>query len=133
MTDSRRKGRAGEQELARLLRDELELEVRRNWQAQAAQGGQDLVGLAGYAIECKRYAVASYADLERWWQQAVKQARTHETPVLAYRVDRAPWRFIIPGDHRRTFALAHEVSLCGFLALVRRRRQPRAPVAEQRA
>ena len=75
MTDSRRKGRAGEQELARLLRDELGEKIFRNWQAQAAEGGADLAGLAGFAIEVKRHASATFADLERWWQQACYQAR----------------------------------------------------------
>ena len=123
MTDSRRKGRAGEQELARLLRDELGEKIFRNWQAQAAEGGADLAGLAGFAIEVKRHASATFADLERWWQQACYQARPGKVPVLAWRCDRQPWRFLIPGDARRTFALAHEVSLVAFVKLVRLRQR----------
>ena len=89
MTNSRNKGRAGEQEVARTLRDELGLEVTRNWQQQAAQGGTDIVGVPGWAIEVKRAKQWS----NEWWTQAAAQAaRTGEKPVLIYRLDRKPWR-----------------------------------------
>ena len=132
MTDSRRKGRAGEQELARLLRDELGAAITRNWQQQAAVGGQDLLGLDGYAVEVKRYATATFADLERWWRQAVAQAPRGAVPVLAWRCDRCPWRFLVPGDARQSFAMAHEMSLAAFVQLVRRR-QRRAESTTPRA
>ena len=49
----RNKGRSGEQEVARLIRDWLGLDVHRNWQAQTAEGGADLSGVPGWAIEVK--------------------------------------------------------------------------------
>jgi Holliday junction resolvase len=89
LVNSRTKGRAGEQEIARTLRDELGLEVTRNWQQQAAQGGVDIVGVPGWAIEVKRAKQWS----NDWWTQATAQAvRTGENPVLLYRLDRKPWR-----------------------------------------
>ncbi len=43
MINSRQKGAAGEREVATILREELKLEIHRNWQQQAAEGGADLL------------------------------------------------------------------------------------------
>ena len=111
MTNSRTKGRAGEQEVARILRDELRLEVRRNWEAQAASGGCDLIGVPGWAIEVKR---AKVLRLSEWWTQTAGQAlRAHARPVLIYRLDRHPWYAMMSlynlrpdiGDHRQVTML----------------------------
>jgi hypothetical protein len=79
----RRKGRAGEQEVAALIRDWTGLDIRRNWQAQSAEGGADLTGIDGWAVEVK------FADLFRaaWWTQTCEQAeRAGAAPVLIYRL-----------------------------------------------
>ena len=116
MTNSRTKGRAGEQEVARLLRDELGLEIYRNWQQQAAQGGCDLVGVPGWGIEIKR---AKEARLNEWWVQAVDQATIDKVrPVLIYRLDRQPWMVMMSlydlrpdlGDHHQV--TLHLLSWC---------------------
>ena len=74
MTNSRTKGRAAEQEVAGILRDELGLEIHRNWQQQAAQGGCDLITVPdiGWGIEIKR---AKEVRLSEWWQQTAEQAQ----------------------------------------------------------
>jgi hypothetical protein len=96
----RRKGRAGEQEVATLLRDYLGLKVRRNWQEQAAEGGADLTGIPGWAAEvklCKKYS-------REWWVQTVDQAACcGQKPVLFYRItgqgrglpDMQKWRAVV--------------------------------------
>lgn len=89
MINSRNKGRAGEQEIARILRDELNIEVTRNWQQQAAQGGVDIIGIPGWAIEVKR---AKKFSKDWWTQTAAQAARTGENPVLIYRLDYQTWR-----------------------------------------
>jgi hypothetical protein len=90
LINSRTKGRAGEQEVARILRDELGLEVHRNWLFQAAEGGADLVGVPGWSIEIKRQKQLLLGD---WWSQTVRQAeRSGDKPILIYRLDRHPWR-----------------------------------------
>ena len=71
MINSRTKGRVAEQEVAGILRDELGLEIHRNWQQQAAQGGCDLVGVPGWGIEIKR---AKELRLNEWWTQTAEQA-----------------------------------------------------------
>ena len=57
----RRKGKAGELELARLLRELLGATVARNL-AQTRQGGCDLLGLDGWAVEVKRAALPRLAE-----------------------------------------------------------------------
>ena len=82
----RDKGARGERELAAIIRDWLGLDVRRNWQGQAAIGGQDLTGVPGWVIECKR---ACEPNLREWWRQACEQAEGIGAPALAYRIDGA--------------------------------------------
>ena len=91
---SRTKGRAGEQEFARLMRENLGIEVHRNWQGQAAEGGNDITGLRGYSIEVKR--AKSYKN--EWWAQAVEDTAKGELTVLAYRID-GKWRGL-PDDQK---------------------------------
>lgn len=118
----RRKGKAGEQELARLLREHLGIEVSRNL-LQAREGGADLLGVLGWAIEVKRAVRPSLAS---WWQQTCRQAEdAGERPVLAYRLDRHPWRFVLAlrhvahGFEHAPLSMQVETDLEVFAALVR--------------
>ena len=65
---SRNKGRSGEQEIVRILKDELGLgiAVTRNYAQQAHTGGVDVLGVPGWAIEVKRAKQFS----EGWWPQS---------------------------------------------------------------
>ncbi len=88
MINSRTKGRAGEQEIARVLREALGLEITRNWAEQAFHGGADIIGVDGWCIEVKR--AKRYSD--DWWKQTVAQADSiGDKPVLLYRLDRKQW------------------------------------------
>jgi len=89
MINSRQKGAAGEREVATILREELKLEIHRNWQQQAAEGGADLSGVPGWAIEIKRGKNIRLSDA--WQQAATQAARTKSKPVLIYRFDRQDW------------------------------------------
>lgn len=98
---SRNKGAAGERELARLLSDELGLEVTRNL-LQAREGGHDLDGIPGWCLEVKRRAKVTEADKRRWWEQACAAAfdadlhsETDVRAAVLYRADRADWRAIV--------------------------------------
>lgn len=107
--NSRAKGVSGERELARLLRDELGVGVVRNL-AQAREGGADLLGIDGWAIEVKRAKTAAPATLRAWWAQAEVQAeRAMARPALAWRTDRSEWRVAI-----RLYDLARLGPLPGF-------------------
>lgn len=85
-------------ELKKLLPEGLTNELSRNLD-QTRSGGHDILGLDGWAIEVKRYAQVLPADLERFWEQAVDQAkRCNQEPVLCYRADRRQWRVVMSLD-----------------------------------
>ncbi len=86
------KGKGGERELAKLLRPMLGETITRNLQ-QSRDGGGDLNGTR-FALEVKR---ARTPRLNEWWQQTCVQANTiGRIPCLAYRLDRHPWKFMLP-------------------------------------
>lgn len=116
----RRKGAGGERELFRLLKDELGVSVVRNLN-QTRNGGADGEGLEGVALEVKR---AKQARIGPWIAQTVEQAeRAGAEPVLAYRVDRQSWRFVVRlgllcGDFENSREWA-VLSLAGFCEIYR--------------
>lgn len=88
----KRKGKAGELELANLLRDELGDQVTRNLR-QSREGGADLEGTP-WTLEVKR---AATPRINEWWSQACSQAAASGgAPALAYRIDRKDWVFVLP-------------------------------------
>lgn len=94
--NSRAKGAAGEREfckeLAEHLGDALVEPLKRNLE-QTRNGGHDILGLDGWALEIKRYKRVKEGDLVEFWNQAVVQAaRVKAKPVLAYREDFRSWR-----------------------------------------
>ncbi len=92
---SRAKGKAGEREIAALLRDLTGHEVRRR--VRQCEGDSDLEGIPGWCIEVKRHARATRADIARWWAQSAAQAaRDGGRPLLLYRQDRDEWRAVWP-------------------------------------
>ena len=91
--NSRAKGASAEREVVHILRDELGIDTQRNLD-QWRSGGHDITGLPGWAIEVKR---AKAPLIHQWWKQAKDQAdRVGSTPALWYRLDRKPWRVIVP-------------------------------------
>lgn len=118
----RRKGARGELELAGLLREHLGADVARNLM-QSREGGADLLGVPGWAIEVKR---AVRPRISEWWLQACSQAEmAGQRPALFYRLDRQPWRVVIALRHVATgfesapLALRLETDAEVFAALVR--------------
>lgn len=102
MINSRAKGKSAEREvilkLKELLPSELTSELSRNLE-QTRNGGHDIVGLPGWAIEVKRYAKVTPADMTGFWEQATEQARKDGSrPALAYREDRRDWRVVVRSD-----------------------------------
>jgi hypothetical protein len=99
--NSRAKGASAERdfckELSDYLGDYLTEPLKRNLE-QTRNGGHDILGLEGMAIEIKRYKSLSESDLTRIWEgQVLDQAkRIGGLPVLAYREDFRPWRIRLP-------------------------------------
>ena len=124
----RNKGAGAERELAGLLRDHLGVDLRRNLD-QWRSGGYDLSGLPRLAVEVKRYSTATSADIAGWWGQTCEQAeRAGLLPCLAYRLDRQPWRFVVPISLvnedlpiSTNYDMAATMSLDGFCLVVRER------------
>ncbi len=115
---SRTKGKAGEREVAALLRDLTGWQVARR--VRQHDGDSDLDGVPGWSIEVKRHAHATRADIAAWWRQTAGQAGS-ALPVLFYRRDRDEWRAVWPlvvqmvEQHAATWA-AYEWTCEGSLA-----------------
>lgn len=91
---NRNRGAAAERELARWIKDELGVEVARNLkQYQRSQEG-DLTPLGPFLCEVKYHA---RLNVREWWKQAVVSAKACGLiPVVAYKVARKGWRFVLP-------------------------------------
>ena len=85
--NSREKGRRGEVELAKKLR-EYGYETRRGQQYCGANGDADVVGLAGVHIECKRVERLNLYDAI---SQSKHDARRDEIPVVMHRKNECEW------------------------------------------
>lgn len=127
--NSRAKGAAGEREFCKALSehlgDALVEPLKRNLE-QTRNGGHDILGLDGWALEIKRYKKVKESDIESFWKQAVEQAkRVGAEPVLAYREDfrswrvRIPWGFMMDGDWDDDVDFTIELSLKAFATMVR--------------
>ena len=88
MTNSRRKGKEGELELSHILAG-YGFDTRRGQQYSGATGDADVVGVPGIHIECKRCETTLIDD---WLDQATRDAREGEIPVVMHRRSRKPWK-----------------------------------------
>jgi len=88
---SRQKGQRGEREVCKLLAEKLGGEYKRNLM-QTQDGGYDVLGLHGYAIEVK---FQEKFQIEKWWKQTVEQAEG-KIPVLFFRKSHECWRVVVP-------------------------------------
>lgn len=96
MVNARSKGANGEREAADWLQQNLKLEFKpeRNLE-QVRSGGYDLNGLEPLCFEIKRCeAIAKRA----WWVQAKTATVPGQYPVVMYRKNRQPWRFLISAN-----------------------------------
>lgn len=85
--NSKRKGNAGERELAGILR-EHGYDSRRGLQYQGGQVEADVIGIPGIHIECKR---VEHLNLYNAMEQSIRDAKEGETPVVMHRTNRHPW------------------------------------------
>lgn len=84
--NSKRKGKRGELELAKKLQ-EYGFETRRG-QQYSGIGGDDVVGLEGIHIECKRVERLNVYDAMK---QACKDAEADELPAVFWRKNKEQW------------------------------------------
>ena len=94
---SKHKGKRGEQELSNIL---LGIDPGLNSRGDVHSQGSDLLilyeGTPCLSIEIKRHETLAFNS---WWQQAARQAGDHGAiPVVAYRQNRKPWKFLLPAS-----------------------------------
>lgn len=85
--NSRQKGKRGELEAARWLRDHG-YEARRGQQYAGANGDPDVIGLAGIHLEIKRVEHLNIVDA---MDQSKRDARDGEIPVVMHRRNNCEW------------------------------------------
>lgn len=85
---SREKGKRGERELARELKNHG-YDCNRGQQYCGANGDADVIGLPGIHIECKR---VERLDLSGAVSQAARDARHGEFPAVMHRRNDEPWK-----------------------------------------
>lgn len=94
---SRNKGKRGELEVVRMIRDNLGIECNRNYKQVAQAQHGDIEQLIGpFLVEAKNCA---RIDLKSWWKQASAAAAAHPArpmPCVAYKVARKGWLFVVP-------------------------------------
>jgi Holliday junction resolvase len=88
---SRTKGAAAEREFAKMLADELGVDVKRNL-GQARDGGDDIT-VGRYRLEVKRREALR---MDEWCKQIETAAGPGEVPVVVYRRNGQPWRAVVP-------------------------------------
>lgn len=86
--NSRIKGKAGELELSKKLRD-YGYDARRGQQYCGANGDADVVGIPGLHIECKR---VEKLNLDAAMEQSITDSRDGEIPVVIHRKNRKEWK-----------------------------------------
>jgi len=97
MTNGRMKGAAWERQCAKMIFDELGIEVKRDLEQYRSADRGDLIGLKNWTIECKRYAKnASNSYKTDWWRQVTAASNAAGTqPVLIYKYDRVPPQCVV--------------------------------------
>lgn len=85
---SRNKGKVGEREVAKFLRDHGYADARRGVQFSGKTGQADVVGLPGIHLEVKR---VERLNIENAMAQSIGDARDGEVPVVFHRKDRGEW------------------------------------------
>ena len=91
---SREKGKRGERELARVLK-EYGYDAMRGQQYSGANGDADVIGLPGIHIECKR---VERLDLYAAVEQSKADALSYEAPAVFHRRNNHEWLVTMPLD-----------------------------------
>jgi hypothetical protein len=133
----RTKGKAGEREIAGIVRELTGWNVQRRVRQHG--GDDDLVGIPGWAPEVKRHARAGRAEIASWWRQAAEQAGDL-LPVLFYRLDRDSWRAVWPvatlltaqrADYWRSYEWTADTTVEAWAAVARETQCTDATVGDQ--
>jgi len=125
MADSRNKGASFERKICKLIKDNLNIDAKRNLDQYQAKGQADIV-IPSWSIECKAYQKGTTFK-PSWWVQTKESAATLKlTPVLIYKFNNCPIKCVIPIDVlSRNFSAGHdlvcEVDIDTWFYIVRER------------
>ena len=89
---ARNKGKVGEREVAKILRDHGFVDAHRTQQFSGKEGTSDVVGIPGMHIEVKRQEKLA---IEKWHEQACEDAREDEVPIVVFRRSGQKWRVVM--------------------------------------
>lgn len=125
MADSRNKGASFERKICKLIKDNLNIDAKRNLDQYQAKGQADII-IPRWSIECKAYQKGTTFK-PSWWAQTKESAATLKlTPVLIYKFNNCPIKCVIPIDVlSRNFSAGHdlvcEVDIDTWFYIVRER------------
>lgn len=89
------KGKKGERELARQLREIFPIDARRRRQYSGTEGDDDVVFIDGIHVECKRVeALSLYPAIKK----AMLQKKDTDTPIVCHRRNKHEWLAIVRLD-----------------------------------
>jgi Holliday junction resolvase len=89
---AKRRGKVGERELAKVLREHGFEEAKRGQQFRGGGDSPDVVGIPGVHVECKRVEKFDPYD---WMAQAVRDADEGKTPAVIHRRNHKDWIVIL--------------------------------------
>jgi len=109
MADSRNKGASFERKICKLIKDNLNIDAKRNLDQYQAKGQSDII-IPRWSIECKAYQKGTTFK-PSWWVQTKESAATLKlTPVLIYKFNNCPIKCVIPIDVlSRNFSAGHDL------------------------
>jgi len=125
MADSRNKGASFERKICKLIKDNLNIDAKRNLDQYQTKGQADII-IPRWSIECKAYQRGTTFK-PSWWVQTKESAATLKlTPVLIYKFNNCPIKCVIPIDVlSRNFSAGHdlvcEVDIDTWFYIVRER------------
>jgi Holliday junction resolvase len=86
--NSKDKGARGERELANKLKEYGYCESRRGQQYNGLEG-EDVLGLPGVHVECKRVETL---NIDKAFEQSCDDAKGDQIPVVMHRKNHKPWK-----------------------------------------
>jgi len=109
MADSRNKGASFERKICKLIKDNLNIDAKRNLDQYQAKGQADII-IPDWSIECKAYLKGTTFK-RAWWEQAKESAASlNLTPVLIYKYNNCPIKCVISLDVlSRNFNAGHDL------------------------
>ena len=88
----REKGKTGELEFCNRFQPFFPDILKRNL-LQTREGGADISGCAPFQIEVKR---CQKIEQPKWWRQVLAACDPSDIPIVAFRQNNCPWRFLLP-------------------------------------